>query len=151
MSECLTGLATAQDISLETSLDYLFNFIINNLGYTCLDYGPGKPRFTRLTEPGVSFFRRQEIIYVQDFSRTLTTKSSRSSSPVWICLNSPKKSCWLLSDELPSSLPQGSTAWISLRIGSLSTTSTTTRMTTVMIFFSSPSILRNCIVKARTV
>ena len=65
MSDCLTGLATAQDISLETSVDYLFNFIINNLGYTCLDYGPGKQRFTRLTEPGVSFFKRQEIIYVQ--------------------------------------------------------------------------------------
>ena len=80
MPDCLTGLATVQDISLETSLDYLFNFIINNLGYTCLDYGPGKQRFTRLTEPGVSFFKRQEIIYVS-FSRTLTTKSSRRSSP----------------------------------------------------------------------
>ena len=57
MPDCLTGLATVQDISLETSLDYLFNFIINNLGYTCLDYGPGNQSLVCL------FFKRQEIIY----------------------------------------------------------------------------------------
>ena len=73
MSDCLTGLATAQDISLETSLDYLFNFIINNLGYTCLDYGPGNQSLGCL-------FLRDRKSYTS-FSRTLTTKSSRRSSP----------------------------------------------------------------------
>ena len=36
MPECLAGLVTAQDLHLEANLDEIYNFIINNLGSTCV-------------------------------------------------------------------------------------------------------------------
>ena len=38
MLECLRGLTTAQDLSLETSVDDIFNFIINNPGFHTFIY-----------------------------------------------------------------------------------------------------------------
>ena len=38
MLECLRGLTTAEDLSLETSLDDIFNFIIENPGFTAIHH-----------------------------------------------------------------------------------------------------------------
>ena len=62
MYDCLTGLATAEDLSLENSLDEIYNFIINNLWSTCVTSSKIQVA-SILDQRGRSLSERLEIIH----------------------------------------------------------------------------------------
>jgi len=67
MPECLAGLVTAKDLHLEASLDEIYNFIINNLGFTCVTSSKSMeaPILDTMKRP---LYKRLEIIqeYLKD-------------------------------------------------------------------------------------
>lgn len=63
MPECLEGLVTAQDLHLEASLNEIYNFIINNLGWTCVTSSKSQGAiFWAERQMGRSLSKRLEII-----------------------------------------------------------------------------------------